>query len=455
MSYHSGGGVIMTKLFNKIIASTVSLAIATPVVCLNATSCGNNDVAITKIRLSARYSYIYPGQELKIKAEVFPAGASKDDIKWEVVSPSIEGFTISDNGKLYAPKSYPTSDEPITIQVKATSKTNPEVSTSYDVLATTDTEHELLGFTGGFRYLDRAGNTATRKILSKVSEETGIKYFYFEGTDPTKPYTPEYQHGVPLYAGRRNEFIDFSPVFKTGRNKGMIFELSNWLYLDRAEAISWVNYTNKTVTTNIPGILTVDPTCKQQVIQVDFTAEGENVSFWMYFDVYQNTDINTPSVFGYNPSGTDEDQDMHKVLPRGEGMFATQILCPTSTTLAPVPRRIGDIYAFRKPYEEIKDTIWGKWVKKDDAPDIFTEGGEPQCSALSFTDEDGNNYHLPNNPEYLISKFDVTYTVDPALLAGLDYENYLIGTFYCYDQLDPEGKYPIATLEFRVEWIDQ
>lgn len=444
----------MKKVFNKIIASSISLAIATPVICLNATSCKSHNVSITKIRLSARYSYIYPGQELKIKAEVFPAGASKDNLKWEVVSPSIEGFTISDNGKLYAPNSYPVSEEPVTILVKATSKTNPEVSTSFAVLATTDTEHELLGFTGGFRYLDRGGNVATKQILS-TTNDYGVHIYYFEGTDPLNPGDPTKQHGVPLYAGRENEFIEFSPVFKTGRNKGMRFRLENDTYLGLADAVSWVNYTNGTITTDIPGILTTDPTCKHQVIETNFTAESDYTVFWMWFDVYQNTDINTPGVFGYNPSGTDEDQDMHSVLPRGEGMFATQILCPTSTTVAAEERKIGDIYAFRKPYEELKETIFGQWVKKDGAPDIFTEGGEPHCSELTFTDEDGNDLHLPDNPEYLISKFDVTYTVDPARLAGLDYENYLIGTYYCYDQLDVGKKHPIATLEFRVEWIDQ
>ncbi|MCQ3915479.1 MAG: hypothetical protein MJ195_01770 [Mycoplasmoidaceae bacterium] len=70
----------MKKFVNKIIASLTGLAVVTPIVCINTTSCVPKHVEITKIRLSSRYRYIYPGQDLKIKAEVFPYGASKDDI---------------------------------------------------------------------------------------------------------------------------------------------------------------------------------------------------------------------------------------------------------------------------------------------------------------------------------------------------------------------------------------
>lgn len=440
----------MHKLVNKIIAPIAAVAIAVPAICISTTSCRKDHVEITKIKLSSRYQYIYPNSELKIKAEVFPSGASKDDIEWEVIS-SIEGFTISDNGKLFSPDTYPVSDEPVTIQVKATSKTNPEVSTLYSILATTDTEHELLGFTGGFQYMDRGGNTVTKEIKSMPHPTyQSLTLYYLDGTDITKPWDPANQDGPSLYAGRQGEFFNFQPVFKTGRNKGMKFELYNYKGEDIDEGISWVGgYEDGTPTNTIPQFLTLDPTVKHQIILVNFTCDEDNIVFWIYCNIYQNTNLNTPAVFGYSPSGSDKSQDKHDVFYRSEGVYASQILCPT-TTVAQDQREISTIYLYRKPYEEIENTLWGKWVKNENAPDIFVSGQEPAFTDLYFD----KSQHLPDNPDYLIASFSGTYQVDANKLVDLDYENYLIGTYFCYDTLDPEGEYPVARLDFWVEWID-
>ncbi|MCQ3915180.1 MAG: hypothetical protein MJ201_05590 [Mycoplasmoidaceae bacterium] len=230
----------MKKFVNKIIAPLAGLVVVTPIVCVNTTSCVSKHVEITKIRLSSRYKYIYPGQDLKIKAEVFPYGASKDDIKWDIES-SIEGFSISNIGKIHAPASFPPTDEPISINVIASSKTNPNVSTSYSIIATDDQDHELLGFAGDFKYMDRGGQTVTKKIKHKmITTVMGdiIRVYYLEGTDPeVDDPSPSNQDGMPLYAGRENEFFDFTPVFKTGKDIGMTFELSNSYDFDN-QAIS-------------------------------------------------------------------------------------------------------------------------------------------------------------------------------------------------------------------------
>ncbi|MCQ3915477.1 MAG: hypothetical protein MJ195_01760 [Mycoplasmoidaceae bacterium] len=84
--------------------------------------------------------------------------------------------------------------------------------------------------------MDRGGNTVTKKI--KHMMYNGVRVYYLEGTDPTQEEPlPSAQNGVPLYAGRENEFFDFTPVFKTGKDIGMTFELSNIYDLDQ-QAIS-------------------------------------------------------------------------------------------------------------------------------------------------------------------------------------------------------------------------
>ncbi|MBQ0045621.1 MAG: hypothetical protein KBS35_01890 [Mycoplasma sp.] len=441
----------MKKILNKLLAPVVVTSLVVPTICISTTSCANNHVEIQSIKLSSRYSYIYPGEELKIKAKVYPSAASEDDLIWEINESSIPGFTISDNGKLCAPEEYPDNNS-VSITIKATSKTNPNVFALYSVLATTDTEHEFLGFAGGVNYLGRDGSVQTRAILNENVNLYGydMRMYYLEDTywtvDDEHPLAD--QDGINLYAGRSGEYVDFRPVFKTGDDVGMeFFLLNSYGYDTEYNCCSWVGYSDGTVTDQIPQFQTNTPVYRKQIMEVNFTAD-EYVVFRIVCDVYQNTNLNTAAIFGYNPDpeGT-QSEDEHSIIPYEDGVYQTQILCPLSGYDVAKQKRISDIYLYRKPYEDIDETLKARWEPNEDAPDIFTKNGKPAFTELDF------DHHLPGFDEYQIAKFSATYTVDPAKLVGMDYDNYLIGTYFCYDVLDTNWEAPVARLDFVVQWI--
>ena len=436
----------MKKILSKIIAPISCLSIATPISCIN-TSCGTKHLDIENIKLSSRYEYIYPDQKLKIKASVSPASASKEDLQWEIIDENQLGFSIDQEGWLTSPKTYPT-DEPFSIFIKCTSKLNPQVNDIYSILATTDKEHELLGFAGGITYLNRDGSIGVRNIeYTYVDSKT--KIYYIEGANPLDDITK--QDGIDLYVGRSNEYIDFKPVFKTGNNDGMMFDLvSPYGYSDKFNCVSWVGYKDNDVTKVIPQFVATNPTYRKQFMEVTFTADP-NVLFRIAFDVYQNTSEASPAIFSYNPTpeeGKDwQGENEHSVDLYGDGQYNSQILTPTTTSATPFSKRVGDIYIYRKPFENV-NTLTARWEPDANAPDIFTENGKPNFSDLEF------GHHLPNFDWYDIAILHMTYTIDRKKSAQLDYENYFIGRYCAYDIDDTEFKSPLSWINFYVSWVD-
>lgn len=438
----------MKKILSKIIAPISCFTLATPIIFIN-TSCEPKHTEIESIKLSSRYSYIYPDNQLKIKATVSPASASKSDLQWEIIDENQLGFSIDEEGWLSSPKTYPT-DEPFSIFIKCSSKLNPEVNAIYSVLGTTDTEHELLGFAGGITYLNRDGSIGTREIKYKyiVSGSLKTKVYYIEGADPEDDVTQ--QDGIDLYVGRSDEYVDFKPVFKTGNNDGMRFDLTSpYGELDEFNCVSWIGYKDNDVTRTIPQFAATDPTYRKQFMDVTFTADS-NIVFRIVFDVFKDEKELSPVIFNYNPTpkeGQDwQGENEHTVNFVSDGTYESQILANT-TTGANSTKRVGDIYLYRKPFENVK-ILTARWEPNPEAPDIFTSDGKPQFTDLEF------GHHLPGFDWYDIAIVRMTYTVDRNKAAALhDYDKYYIGRYRVYDIDDKEYKSPLGRIEFYVSWI--
>ncbi|XQP55966.1 MAG: hypothetical protein ACOQNY_01030 [Mycoplasmoidaceae bacterium] len=441
----------MKNVIKKIIPFASSLAVGLSTTCI-VSSCGVLNPKIESITLSARREYIYPGEKLKIKAKLFPILSSKEDLIWSIDSP-VEGFTISDEGWLKAPETF-AADDSFSVQIKATSKKDPNIFDTFSLLAIANTEKRLLGLSGELEYLGRDGKPASRKIL-KTKSPTGGDLYYLEGANPNDPI--EKQDGINLYTGRIDEFIKFTPIFRPDVSKYMKFHLYNNYAYDNPDynCVSWVGYKNDESTLDIPKIMAVSPWYHKQYIQVTFDCEKDVSVGQSYMeiicDVYQNPRDNSLPVFDYNPNPKEDkprSEDQHSVTYLQDGMYTSQIIC-SKNLKENTEKRVGDIYLYRKPYEEMEQSLKGVWKPNIDAPNIFTEEGKPKVSDLKF------GTYLPGSWNYPIATFDLTYTVDQDLIKDLDYDSFLIGTYHVYDISDVECKSHIATLEFWVQWIEE
>lgn len=441
----------MKNIFKKVIPLTTAMVVGLPTCIVS--SCGALNPEIESITLSARYEYIHPNEELKIKAKLFPILSSKENLIWSIDSP-VDGFTISDEGWLKAPEAFGKTDS-FPVQIKAVSKSNPNVFDTFSVLAIPpEKQSDLLGLSGELEYLDRDGKPTSRKIL-KRKNATGGDLYYLEGADPGDPI--EKQDGINFYTGRIGEYIKFTPIFKPDANKYMKFKLYNDYGDDeRFNCLSWVGYKDNEPTLDVPNISASTAWYKRQMIYVEFACEEHmyqrRSSLQIICDVYLNQKYNSDPVFDYKATPEEgkepKYEDEHSVSYVDEGMYTSQIICSKGLTQN-TEKRIGDIYLYRKPYEEMEQSLKGVWEPNINAPNIFTEDGKPKVSELKF------GKYLPESLNYLIATFDVTYTVDQNLIQDLDYESFLIGSYKVYDISDVKCEWPISTLDFWVQWIEE
>lgn len=443
----------MKNIFKKSIPLTTAMIVGLPTTCI-VSSCGALHPEIESITLSARHEYIYPSEELKIKAKLFPILAPKEDLIWSFDSP-VEGFTISNDGWLKAPEAFGVTDS-FSVQIRAESKKDPTIFDTISVLAIpNEKQSDLLGISGELEYLDRDGKPTSRRIL-KQKDEAGGDLYYLEGADPLAE-DPNEIDGINLYTARLDEYIKFTPIFKQDANKYMRFRLQNDYSGEdeRFNCLSWVGYKNNEPTLDIPKIMATTAFYRRQYIRVDFDCEyqKEKASWFLIIcDVYENPMHNSDPVFDYKATPEEgkapKHEDEHNVTYVDEGRYTSQIICSKSLK-ENTEKRIGDIYLYRKPYEEMEKSLKGVWEPNTSAPNIFTKDGQPKVSELKF------GTYLPESWRYPIATFDLTYTVDQTLIQDLDYESFLIGTYHVYDISDVKCEWPISDLQFLVQWTEE
>lgn len=318
------------KWLKHSLLATSAIGVIAPTVCF-AASCQKKDpVDIKTISLSLKPNFIMPGQTVRVRKTIYPYAATNNPLKWEIIDCPYEGFKISQDGRITAPKGLEITD-PKMMHIRATDAANEKV---YDELAIAivkdvDPDQPFIGFANNeVIYINVEGQKESVKILKDATSNT---------------YTTE--HPIELYSEARPfENIEFLPIVGKGYNNRMKFHLHG----DESEtlrALSWVGYRDNSWIDEIPTFKVTFVEHVYDVMDIKFACD-DSVSLQIKFNVYLGRC--TPARIDY------QDEDYHNIYETSDAIFGSPIRLPIKkgedTEYSDV---MTHIYVHRKPYEHL------------------------------------------------------------------------------------------------------
>lgn len=319
----------------SLIASVASLTIPAGLII---SSCKQDSKAdIQSITLSLRPNFICPGQSVKVRKKIYPYSATDNKLNWEIVDCPFEGFKISSNGTITAPKDITVTD-PQVMHIRASDAKNPEVSDELAIAITNDPnpDQKFIGFANNeVTYTDGDGNPASVKI---IKTDTGNTY------RTEKP--------IDLFIGKPFENIEFVPIIGKGCNNKMQFHLHG-NDTETTHALGWVGYTDNYWTDEIPTFSVVFVQHMHDVMEVRFACD-ESILLRIEFNVWQSKTQFTAACMHYIPQG---ESDYHVLSSSTDGTYDCPIRLPitASSTEDIHYETMNNLYVFRKPYEYLGD----------------------------------------------------------------------------------------------------